>query len=55
MSPPYIKSPEYLTCCTACIPELMDKLSPAIFGVLGGKTTTENAIKYVKTNILKED
>jgi len=40
---------------TACIPELMDKLSPAIFGVLGGKTTTENAIKYVKTNILKED
>ncbi len=40
---------------TACIPELMDKLSPAIFGVLGGKTTTENAIKYVKTNVLKED
>lgn len=40
---------------TACIPELMDKLSPFIFGVLAGNITTEDAIKYVKTNILKED
>ena len=40
---------------TACIPELMDKLSPAIFGVLGGKITAKDAIEYVKTTILNED
>lgn len=40
---------------TACIPELMDKLSPAIFGVLSGKITAEDAIEYVKTTILNED
>lgn len=40
---------------TACIPELMKKLSPAIFGVLGGKITAKDAIEYVKTTILNED
>lgn len=40
---------------TASIPELMDRLSPAIFGVLAGKITANDAIEYVKTTILKED
>ena len=40
---------------TACIPELMDKLSPAIFGVLGGKITTEDAIAYVNSAVLNEE
>lgn len=40
---------------TACIPELMDKLSPIIFCLLDSKITTENAIKYVKTTILNEE
>lgn len=37
---------------TAHIPELMDKLSPAIFGVLIGKITIENAIAYVESTVL---
>lgn len=35
---------------TACIPELMNKLSPAIFGLLCGKRTIENAITYVDSS-----
>lgn len=37
---------------TVGIPGLMDKLSPAIWGVLGGKTTARDAIECVKTTIL---
>lgn len=40
---------------TASIPELMDKLSPAIFGVLEGKKTTEDAIAYVNSAVLNEE
>lgn len=40
---------------TACIPELMDKLSPAIFGVLSGIKTTEDAIAYVNSAVLNEE
>ncbi len=40
---------------TACIPELMDKLSPAIFGVLAGNITTEDAIAYVNSAVLNEE
>ena len=40
---------------TACIPELMNKLSPAIFGVLSGIKTTEDAIAYVNSAVLNEE
>ncbi len=40
---------------TACIPELMDKLSYPIFGVLTGSVTLLDAIDYVKATILKEE
>lgn len=40
---------------TASIPELMDKLSPAIFGVLAGNITTEDAIAYVNSAVLNEE
>ena len=39
---------------TACCPELLDKLSPAIFGVLLGQLSIEQAIAYVKKHVLKE-
>lgn len=40
---------------TACIPELMNKLSPAIFGLLTGKMTIENAIAYVESAVLNQE
>lgn len=40
---------------TVSIPELMNKLSLAIFEVLGGRITAKDAIEYVKTTILKGD
>lgn len=39
---------------TACCPSLLDELSPAIFGVLLGVLETEQAIGYIKKNILHE-
>ena len=39
---------------TACCPSLLDELSPAIFGLLLGKLDTQQAIKYVKKNILHD-
>lgn len=39
---------------TACCPELLDKLSPAIFSLLLGKINLEQSISYVKKNILEE-
>ena len=40
---------------TACLPELMDNLSPAVFPLLLGKINLEDAIAYVKCKILNED
>lgn len=39
---------------TGCCPSLLDELSPAIFGVLLGRLDTEQAIGYVRKNILHE-
>ena len=39
---------------TACCPELLDKLSPAIFGVLLGQLSIEQAIAYVKKHVLND-
>lgn len=39
---------------TACCPELLDKLSPAIFGVLLGQLNIEQAIAYVKKHVLND-
>ena len=39
---------------TACCPELLNGLSPAIFGVLLGNLDVEQAIQYVRKNILYE-
>lgn len=40
---------------TAACPELLDKLSPAIFGVLLGQLKVNQAIGYVKENILNDN
>lgn len=37
---------------TACCPDLLNDLSPAIFGVLLGNLDVEQAIQYVRKNIL---
>lgn len=47
-----IETADYLT---AYCPELLDKLSPAIFGVLIGQFTSDEAISYIKEIILCED
>lgn len=39
---------------TACIPELLDNLSPAIFLLLLGKINLDTAINFVKRDVLKE-
>lgn len=39
---------------TACCPELLDKISPAIFGVLLGQLNAEQAISYLKEHILND-
>lgn len=39
---------------TACCPELLDKLSPVIFGTLLGQLNVEQAICYVKEHILED-
>lgn len=39
---------------TIYCPELLDKLAPAIFGVLLGEVTGEESIAYVKKKILNE-
>ena len=39
---------------TVCCPDLLNELSPAIFGVLGGSMDAEHAIQYVKQHILNE-
>ena len=39
---------------TACCPSLLDELSPAIFGVLLGRLDMEQAIRYVKENVLSD-
>ena len=40
---------------TACLPELMDSLSPAIFLLLLGRINPEDAIGLVKINVLNEE
>ena len=40
---------------TACCPDLLNDLSPAIFGVLLGNLDVEQAIRYVRKNILYDD
>lgn len=39
---------------TACCPELLDKLSPVIFGTLLGQLNIEQAIGYVKEHVLED-
>ncbi len=39
---------------TACCPELLDKLAPAIFGTLLGQLNVEQAMSYVKQNVLND-
>lgn len=39
---------------TAGLPSLLEELAPYIFGVLLGNLTAENAIQYIKQNILGE-
>lgn len=39
---------------TACCPELLDKLSPIIFGTLLGQLNIEQAIGYVKEHVLED-
>ena len=39
---------------TACCPELLDKLSTTIFGVLLGQLSIEQAIAYVKKHVLND-
>lgn len=39
---------------TACCPELLDKLAPAIFGVLLGQLDVEQAIDFVKVHVLND-
>ena len=39
---------------TAYCPELLDKLAYPIFGVLKGELSVDNAIEYIKANILME-
>ena len=46
-----VETEDYIT---ACCPELLDKLSPAIFGVLLGQLSIEQAIAYVKEHVLYE-
>ena len=40
---------------TACCPKLMNDLSPAIFMLLIGEMSLEQAISYIRTNILGAD
>ena len=40
---------------TACCPELLNGLSPAISGVLHGRLDVEQAIRYVRENILYDN
>lgn len=39
---------------TACCPELLDKLAPAIFGVILGQLNAEQAIDFVKVHVLND-
>lgn len=39
---------------TGCCPELLNELSTSIFGILLGKLDVDQAIRYVKADILKE-
>ena len=39
---------------TACCPDLLNHLSPAIFGVLQGRLGAEQAIRYISKTILYE-
>ena len=39
---------------TAGLPSLLEELAPYIFGVLLGNLTAEDAIGYIKQNILGE-
>ena len=38
---------------TACCPELLDRLAPAIFGTILGKLNVEQAIGYIKRYVLE--
>ena len=40
---------------TIYCPELLELLSPVIFGVLLGFMATKEAVEFIKTNVLKED
>ena len=46
-----LETEDYLT---ACIPELMDNLSVVIFGLLLEQFSIEEAINFVKTEVLNE-
>lgn len=45
-----VETLDYMTCYC---PELLDKLSYPVFGVLKGENTVERAIEYIENNILR--
>lgn len=45
-----VETLDYMTCYC---PELLDKLSYPVFGVLKGENTVEGAIEYIENNILR--
>lgn len=45
-----VETADYLT---AYCPELLDKLSPAIYGVLLGQLTVDEAIGYIRKEIIE--
>lgn len=46
-----VETADYLT---AYCPELLDRLAPAVFGVLLGNFTVDEAVIYIRKNILEE-